>query len=258
MHRERAGTSTQAAITGSGTANFLPVFRGSHAIGNSQLFQQASASPSGWVNLLGIGTTSPNGTLHVNVGPNMNAFSLGDSGKSILIRDTAPGTIDIQTFGADLHINCCQGPNILMLTQPDNTPPLGMVSIGESNPQNILTVKQGAPTAPIADAWTTYSSRRWKTDIRSLDGALDKVQHLRAVYFNWTGTGKHDLGLVAEEVAQVIPELVAFEQNGKDAKSVDYGRLTAVLVEAIREQQSEIAQLKIQVRKLKSHLNNVR
>jgi Chaperone of endosialidase len=118
------------------------------------------------------------------------------------------------------------------------------LGIGTADPTNILTVKQGSVTDPVADALTTYSSRRWKTNIRPLDGALDKVQRLRGVYFDWKGTGKHDLGLVAEEVASVLPEVVAYEKDGQDAKSVDYGRLTALLVEAVKEQQSQISEPK--------------
>jgi hypothetical protein len=55
---------------------------------------------------------------------------------------------------------------------------------------------------------------------------------------------------VAEEVAPVVPEVVSFEQNGKDAKSVDYGRIAALLIEAIKEQQKEIKELKAQIDKL--------
>jgi Chaperone of endosialidase len=121
------------------------------------------------------------------------------------------------------------------------------LGIGTYDTSNIITVRQNSATEPIADAWTTYSSRRWKTNIQVLDGALEKVLRLRPVYFDWKATGKHDLGLVAEEVGQVIPEVVAYEQNGQDARSVDYGRLTALLVEAIKEQQAEIEELKAEI-----------
>ena len=49
---------------------------------------------------------------------------------------------------------------------------------------------------------------------------------------------KHDIGLIAEEVGEVVPEVVAYEENGVDAKGVDYARLTAVLIEAVKEQQA--------------------
>ncbi|UCE07403.1 MAG: tail fiber domain-containing protein [bacterium] len=116
----------------------------------------------------------------------------------------------------------------------------GYVGFGTTNPTDILTIQQNSATDPIADAWTTYSSKRWKTNIKQIDGALDKVNRLRGVCYDWKADGKHDIGLIAEEVGEVIPEVVAYEQNGKDAKSIDYTRLVAVLIEAIKEQQKQI------------------
>ncbi|MFQ5604610.1 MAG: tail fiber domain-containing protein [bacterium] len=121
----------------------------------------------------------------------------------------------------------------------------GNVGIGTgSGPSNILTIQQNSATDPIADGWTTYSSRRWKTNIQTLNGALDKVKRLRGVSYDWKADGKHDIGLIAEEVGDVIPEVVAYEENGRDAKSVDYARLVAVLIEAVKEQQKDIEELR--------------
>jgi len=130
----------------------------------------------------------------------------------------------------------------------------GNVGIGTTSPSTILAVVQTSATDPIADAWTVYSSRRWKENIQSLDGALEKVLRLRGVTFDWKADGKHDLGMIAEEVGKVLPELVAYEENGVDAKSLDYARLTAVLVEAVKAQQQQIEQLKQVVSKLKGNL----
>ncbi|MGH7597842.1 MAG: tail fiber domain-containing protein, partial [bacterium] len=126
----------------------------------------------------------------------------------------------------------------------------GNIGIGVPAPNRILQVVQNSATDPIADAWTTYSSRRWKTNIKTLNNALDKVQRLRGVTYNWKADGKHDVGLIAEEVGEVIPEVVDFEANGKDAKSVDYARLVAVLIEAVKEQQKEIAALQAEIKSL--------
>jgi len=57
--------------------------------------------------------------------------------------------------------------------------------------------------------------------------------------------------MIAEEVGEVIPEVVDYEENGIDAKSLDYARLTAVLVEAIKEQQRQIEGLKEEIQQLK-------
>jgi hypothetical protein len=121
------------------------------------------------------------------------------------------------------------------------------VGIATVAPANILTIGQNSPTDPIADAWTTYSSRRWKTNIHTIDGALEKVERLRGVTFDWQADGKRDLGFIAEEVGAVLPELVAYEDNGTDAKSLDYARLTALLVEAIKEQQRQIEALRAEL-----------
>ena len=58
--------------------------------------------------------------------------------------------------------------------------------------------------------------------------------------FDWRADGKQDIGLIAEEVGEVIPEVVVYEENGHDAKSVDYARLVPLLVESIKEQQEVI------------------
>jgi hypothetical protein len=112
------------------------------------------------------------------------------------------------------------------------------VGIGTATPSNVLTVAQGAGH-PVSDSWETYSSRRWKTNIQTLPNALAKVEKLRGVSYDMRDTGKHEIGVIAEEVGAVVPELVSYEANGKDARSVDYARLTALLIEAIKQQQRE-------------------
>jgi len=103
----------------------------------------------------------------------------------------------------------------------------------------------------IANAWNTYSSRRWKTNIQTIQGALEKVERLRGVSFDWKETGGHDIGLIAEEVGEVVPEIVDYEENGQDARSVDYARLTALLIGAIKEQQAQISKMKSELEGLK-------
>ena len=105
---------------------------------------------------------------------------------------------------------------------------------------NPLIVGQGQGAA-IADGWYTYSSRRFKTNIQTLPDAFDKVEKLRGVSYTLKATGKREIGVIAEEVGEVVPEVVTYEKNGVDAQSVDYNRLTALLIEATKEQQAEIA-----------------
>ena len=116
-----------------------------------------------------------------------------------------------------------------------------------TSPTTILTVQERSATDPVADAWTMYSSRRWKKNIKTISNPLEKVMSLRGVTYDWKADGKHDIGLIAEEVGEVFPEIVAYEENGIDAKSVDYARLVAVLIEAVKEQQSTISELEKEV-----------
>ncbi|MGO9272413.1 MAG: tail fiber domain-containing protein [Terriglobia bacterium] len=81
-----------------------------------------------------------------------------------------------------------------------------------------------------------------------MHGALGKVERLRGVSYTYTANGKHDIGMIAEEVGKVVPEVVNYEENGKDARGIDYARLTALLVEAVKEQQKEVQQQQAQVR----------
>ncbi len=138
------------------------------------------------------------------------------------------------------------------------------VGIGTTTPSNVLTVGRGTGH-PVSDSWETYSSRRWKTNIKTLPDALSKVEQLRGVSYDLKDSGKHEIGVIAEEVGQVVPEVVSYEKNGKDATGVDYSRLTALLIEATKEQQREIqhqqAALRTQaaaIRDLKSELRATR
>ncbi|HBZ01480.1 MAG TPA: phage tail protein, partial [candidate division Zixibacteria bacterium] len=94
-----------------------------------------------------------------------------------------------------------------------------------------------------------------KTNIQPLQGSLARVMKLQGVSYDQKEGGKHDIGLIAEEVGQVVPEVVAYEDNGVDAKSIDYARLTALLIEAVKEQQSTISGLQAQIDELKKVLD---
>jgi hypothetical protein len=117
----------------------------------------------------------------------------------------------------------------------------GNVGIHTRTPSWVLTIAQGAGEA-YADGWETYSSRKFKANIQTLDGALAKVEQLRGVSYDLKATGKHEVGVIAEEVGEVVPEVVGWDKNGSEAQGVDYGRLTALLIEATKEQQILIRQ----------------
>jgi hypothetical protein len=63
--------------------------------------------------------------------------------------------------------------------------------------------------------------------------------------------------MIAQEVGPIVPELVTYEENGKDARGVDYGRLTALLIEAVKEQQQEISQQQATIDKLAAQVHEL-
>ena len=69
-----------------------------------------------------------------------------------------------------------------------------------------------------------FNAWKIKNNIATLAGALDKTLRLRGVSYDWRSNGKPDIGLIAEEVAEVVPEVVAYESNGVDAQGGDPGR----------------------------------
>ena len=96
---------------------------------------------------------------------------------------------------------------------------------------NILTAGQFNATSDI----------KLKENITTIESGLDKVCQLRGVEFDFKSNGQHSLGVIAQEVEQVLPDLVS-EVDG--TKTVAYANLTAVLIEAVKELKAEVAELR--------------
>ena len=97
------------------------------------------------------------------------------------------------------------------------------------------------------------SDYRFKDNIKTITGAVDKVKQLRGVEYTLKSNGKDSVGVIAQEVEEVYPQLVhtSDERLGvTDAKAVNYSSLIGVLIEAVKEQQSQIEALKTQVNEL--------
>ena len=109
------------------------------------------------------------------------------------------------------------------------------------------------------------SDGRWKKNIEPLESSLGKISNLQGVSFEWKTdeypdmgmTEGKQIGLVAQDVEKELPELVSEDKDGY--KAVSYAKLTAVLVEAVKElkaqnekQQTEIERLRSMIKELKS------
>jgi len=111
------------------------------------------------------------------------------------------------------------------------------------------------------DDYGSFSSRRWKNNIVNIDDPLGKLAQIRGVYYDWDAEhgGEHDVGMIAEEVGAVMPEIVQYEENGIDAIGMDYSRTTPLLVEAVNalraEKDAEIDELAHQNEHLRARID---
>ena len=102
----------------------------------------------------------------------------------------------------------------------------------------------------VAYSSSVGSDRKLKKNIKDTPYGLSDVMKMRAVEFDWKEkrNGVHDIGVIAQELEKIIPEVVqevqTLKTDGDTHKVVDYGKLTSVLIKAIQEQQDQINELK--------------
>ena len=88
---------------------------------------------------------------------------------------------------------------------------------------------------------TAFSDERLKDNIETLEDGLTKVEQLRGV--TYTRDGKENIGVIAQEVEKILPEIVLTADDEMGTKSVDYSRITAVLIEAVKELSVRVKEL---------------
>ncbi len=134
----------------------------------------------------------------------------------------------------------------------------GSVGIGTAIPSYKLDVAGSAH----ASSFPTSSDIRLKENITELSGVLGKLENIRAVSFDWNqnykdmgrATGHREIGFIAQDIEKEFPEIVTTWGN-ESYRAVDYGRFTAILLEAVKEQQREIQQLQQQNAELKAEVS---
>lgn len=119
---------------------------------------------------------------------------------------------------------------------------IGSVGINTTNPTSKLTVVGDVLVVGVVTAtdFNSASDINLKDNISVIDNPLDKILKLEGVNFNWKDTGKKSLGVIAQEVEKVLPELV----SGEESKTVNYNGLIGLLIECVKQQQKEIDELK--------------
>ena len=113
-----------------------------------------------------------------------------------------------------------------------------------------LTIDMSAAgAATFNNDVTAFSDERLKEDIQPITGGLEKVMQLQGVTYkrNDVKDAKTQIGVIAQQVEPVLPEVVLTAEDEMGTKSVDYAKMTAVLIEAVKELKQEVTQLKQQI-----------
>ena len=125
-----------------------------------------------------------------------------------------------------------------------------MTYIGNVNLFGSVTINGRDLEAELALGKSLPSDENLKENIHTIEEPLKKVSALRGVTFDFKEDKQKQIGVIAQEVEKVIPEVVVDRPDGY--KGVQYGNLVGLLIEAIKEQQEQINQLKATVEELKN------
>jgi len=228
-------------------------------------FNSGGANTSGYNNLfLGVNTGSTNSTGHDNVFVGNSSGGYNDIG----IKNTCVGIESGLSLGGDGNVMIGYqagyneaGSNRLYIDNTSTNSPLiwgdflnrRLVINGKASNNTLNRTFFVNGSAGGTGAWWNDSDIRFKKDINTIPDALNKVMKLHGVNFYWKDetdrdTGKQ-MGFIAQEVKEVIPEVVSSEG---ETLSMQYAPVTALLVEAMKEQQSLIDNQKAAIEQLKS------
>ncbi len=225
--------------------------------------------------LVGIGTTEPGYPLHV-VGDGQPGMLVQNTGDSVLPYGMWAATDGLggrAVYGVATH---SAGSNYGVFGTSAGSNGTGVFGLASATSGVTYGVRgetlsqQGYGVYSNGDVCTTgsylnCSDARFKQNIQPLADSLDKILKLRGVQFDWkrkefpdhSFSQDRQIGFIAQEVAEVLPELVGGGEDKDQFYSVSYGRLVPVLVEAIKELNDEVEHKDSQITELQTRLTAI-
>ena len=164
-----------------------------------------------------------------NFGPSQNAkifYSDGATGILVISGSAAKGTV---ISGSHFVVDQFMGVGTTIdeishaITLPNNDDSTGAIK---------------------ANSYISYSSRVHKQNIKPLMNSIDILNKLDGVSFEWKKTGREDFGFIAEDVGKVLPSIVSWDKERKEAQGIQYMKLISFIVEAVKDQDSNFLRLK--------------
>ncbi len=273
-------TATGASALSSNTAGSFNTASGFEALFSNTTGERNMASgtrPVGWLafSTTGVGALFSNTTgsrntvngdtaLFSNTTGSLNTasgfFALGDnttgerntaSGVGALLRNTT-GSSNI-ALGFEAGENLTAGDSNIYVGNLGVVAESNTIRIGDSSIHTSAFIAGIEVVAP--------SSRRFKQDIHDMDRASDNLMQLRPVTFHYkeeydSGEGRLQYGLIAEEAAEVYPELVVYDDTGK-VKTVEYQKLPAMLLNELQKQHGKIKEQEAVITELTERLSRL-
>lgn len=257
-------------------------FNGILNCANNNLAPLANPSFTGKV---GIGNAAPSNTLEINTATGLASARIksASAGGAYLFLDRSANSL---SYSTQIYFQSAGLSDFGMGTSTGTAAPSDWSLYNYGTAANIITIPRAsgyvgigtvAPGYPLqvngsaaATAFVTTSDARLKKDVEPISGALTRVQQLRGVSFAWKvanerevgkdltlPTDQRQLGFIAQEVAAVVPEAVISPKKGSnDPYALKEADLIPLLVEAIKEQQTEIEQLRASLKTIAASPHN--
>ena len=203
----------------------------------------------GWGNHSGLYLPLSGGTLSGNLNTNSAiAFRDGSGGYSNIIR--AAGYPSEGYTSSDkywMEYSAYGGHHFVLNVDGgvgggQNTMDDFVIWQGAIDGDRLLELTNGG-SLTIRGTFTEQSSIRYKENVKSIPSVSQKVEKLDAVSYNKIGSNQEEIGLIAEDVAELFPEVVKYDNEGRP-DGVNYSRLSVILLKAVQELSQEVNELK--------------
>ena len=160
---------------------------------------------------------------------------LDADGGDVKINDGGVAIAELTNSSTDFVIKSVTNDKDIIFKGVDNSSVITALTLDMST----------AGAATFNNDVTAFSDERLKENIETIPDALEKVCQMRGVTFNRTDfDGEKQMGVIAQEVEKIIPEVVKEDSSEEKIKSVAYGNMVGVLIEAIKDLKAEVDELK--------------
>jgi len=195
----------------------------------------------------------------------VEALTINANGYLGILCNAPSYTLDISgSINASGGVNVAGVPSVMPTNLVSTVQGLGSVNYvssvnGSITIANNITATTGNITATLGNVQgvdvIATSDFRLKTNIVTIDSPLEKISAMRGVYFNKiTDSTMRKVGVIAQEIETVLPEVVYTDNSEEKLKAVSYGNITSILIEGIKAQQSSIQSLITTISSLQSQV----